>query len=319
MYEYKSPFAMHIEGMLSFKESLGYSKSTHEPSLRNFDRFCMENYPEKALLSEEIVLSWLKKRPQENSGGLKKRANTIRQFGKYLTYMGHQAYILPANFVGGRSGFIPYIFSDEELASFFAATDVYPKGKFNLYRQYVVSFIFRLIYCCGLRPNEARLLETGDVDLTSGRLTIKDTKMNKDRIVMMADDVAELCCRYDKLIKDIFPQRTYFFPNIQGSPYAPNALIHLFRQCWGMAGGNLQANHTPRIYDLRHRFATASLMRCLSSGQDIYAFLPYLSAYMGHVNISNTAYYIHLLPDTLTQSSAIDWERFSSLVPEVNA
>lgn len=119
MYEYKSPFAMHIEGMLSFKESLGYSKSTHEPSLRNFDRFCMENYPEKALLSEEIVLSWLKKRPQENSGGLKKRANTIRQFGKYLTYMGHQAYILPANFVGGRSGFIPYIFSDEELASFF--------------------------------------------------------------------------------------------------------------------------------------------------------------------------------------------------------
>ena len=269
MYEYKSPFAMHIEGMLSFKESLGYSKSTHEPSLRNFDRFCMENYP--------------------------------------------------ANFVGGRSGFIPYIFSDEELASFFAATDVYPKGKFNLHRQYVVSFIFRLIYCCGLRPNEARLLETGDVDLTSGRLTIKDTKMNKDRIVMMADDVAELCCRYDKLIKDIFPQRTYFFPNIQGSPYAPNALIHLFRQCWGMAGGNLQANHTPRIYDLRHRFATASLMRCLSSGQDIYAFLPYLSAYMGHVNISNTAYYIHLLPDTLTQSSAIDWERFSSLVPEVNA
>ena len=269
MYEYKSPFAMHIEGMLSFKESLGYSKSTHEPSLRNFDRFCMENYPEKALLSEEIVLSWLKKRPQENSGGLKKRDNTIRQFGKYLTYMGHQAYILPANFVGGRSGFIPYIFSDEELASFFAATDVYPKGKFNLHRQYVVSFIFRLIYCCGLRPNEARLLETGDVDLTSGRLTIKDTKMNKDRIVMMADDVAELCCRYDKLIKDIFPQRTYFFPNIQGSPYAPNALIHLFRQCWGMAGGNLQANHTPRIYDLRHRFATASLMRCLSSGQDM--------------------------------------------------
>lgn len=128
MYEYKSPFAMHIEGMLSFKESLGYSKSTHEPSLRNFDRFCMENYPEKALLSEEIVLSWLKKRPQENSGGLKKRANTIRQFGKYLTYMGHQAYILPANFVGGRSGFIPYIFSDEELASFLPQPTSIQKG-----------------------------------------------------------------------------------------------------------------------------------------------------------------------------------------------
>ena len=202
MYEYKSPFAMHIEGMLSFKESLGYSKSTHEPSLRNFDRFCMENYPEKALLSEEIVLSWLKKRPQENSGGLKKRANTIRQFGKYLTYMGHQAYILPANFVGGRSGFIPYIFSDEELASFFAATDVYPKGKFNLHRQYVVSFIFRLIYCCGLRPNEARLLETGDVDLTSGRLTIKDTKMNKD---MMAA-IGQLRSYYEKTCPRLVPE-----------------------------------------------------------------------------------------------------------------
>lgn len=63
----------------------------------------------------------------------------------------------------------------------------------------------------------------------------------------------------------------------------------------------------------------AMLMLAVKTGLRIYAFLPYLSAYMGHVNISNTAYYIHLLPDTLTQSSAIDWERFSSLVPEVNA
>jgi hypothetical protein len=317
MCEYRSMFAAQIKEMLLFKERLGYSKSTHEPSLRNFDAFCVERYPEETVLSEEVVLAWLRKRPQENSGGLKKRANTIRQFGKYLAYAGQQAYILPANFVGGQSCFVPYMFSDEELSAFFDATDAYPKGKFNLHRQYVVSVIFRLIYCCGLRPNEARLLETQNVDLTAGRITIKNTKMNKDRIVVMADDVAELCCRYNRLVEDALPQRTYFFPNIQGTAYAPNTLIHLFRQCWVMAGGNLQAEHTPRIYDLRHRFATASLMRCLNSGRDIYAFLPYLSAYMGHANLSDTAYYIHLLPDALIRSCTIDWGRFSSLIPEV--
>ena len=74
-----------------------------------------------------------------------------------------------------------------------------------------------------------------------------------------------------------------------------------------------------RVYDLRHRFATAVLMKWIDRGEDLYTALPYLSAYMGHSDYKDTAYYIHLLPERLLKSSAVNWEHFQALIPEVAA
>ena len=50
---------------------------------------------------------------------------------------------------------------------------------------------------------------------------------------------------------------------------------------------------------------------------NLNAMLPYLSAYMGHSNFSDTAYYIHLMPENLLASAAVDWEKLDALIPEV--
>lgn len=317
MYRYQSRFSVFIQEMLDFKEQLGYAKSTHEPSLRNFDRYCAELYPETETLSKELVLAWLEKRPNENSGGLKKRANTIRQFGKYLDYIEQNAYVLPAGYIGGRSSFTPYILTDEELASFFRAVDRFPASRYVPCRHYVATVFFRLVYCCGLRPNEGRLLKTEDVDLHDGKILICGTKKNRDRIVMMSDDVASLCIQYDDIVRNLSPKREYFFPNPQGSAYAPNTMDQLFRRCWQEANVSRDSNWNPCIYSLRHRFAATVIMNWMDSGQDAQALLPHLSAYMGHASLSATAYYIHLLPSNLTKSASVDWSRFASLIPEV--
>lgn len=47
------------------------------------------------------------------------------------------------------------------------------------------------------------------------------------------------------------------------------------------------------------------------------AMLPYLRAYMGHDRLDETAYYIHILPENLVKSSAIDWDAFNRMFPEV--
>ena len=72
-----------------------------------------------------------------------------------------------------------------------------------------------------------------------------------------------------------------------------------------------------RVYDLRHRFATTLMMKFLDEGEDLNNILPYMSSYMGHSSFEETAYYIHLLPDRLKTSKAIDWEIMESLIPEV--
>jgi len=38
---------------------------------------------------------------------------------------------------------------------------------------------------------------------------------------------------------------------------------------------------------------------------------------MGHSSLSETAHYIHLLPENLVKSAGIDWASFDEMIPEV--
>jgi integrase len=72
-----------------------------------------------------------------------------------------------------------------------------------------------------------------------------------------------------------------------------------------------------RSYFLRHRFASACLNRWIDNGENLTNMLPYLCAYMGHKSLSETAYYIHILPENLIKSTAIDWDKFNSMFSPV--
>jgi len=44
--------------------------------------------------------------------------------------------------------------------------------------------------------------------------------------------------------------------------------------------------------------------------------LTYLSAYMGHSELTSTLYYVHLLPDKLRKAKGIDWDMLSKIYGE---
>lgn len=64
----------------------------------------------------------------------------------------------------------------------------------------------------------------------------------------------------------------------------------------------------PRPYDLRHAFAVHRLTAWYRDGVDLHARLPWLSAYMGHLNMLGTEVYLHATPELLTMAS----ERFAT-------
>jgi integrase len=55
----------------------------------------------------------------------------------------------------------------------------------------------------------------------------------------------------------------------------------------------------PRPYDLRHAFAVQRLTLWYRQGVDLHARLPWLSAYMGHVDIVGTETYLNATPELL--------------------
>lgn len=315
---FKSGLAASMEAMINYKESLGYSRITYEPHFKMIDNYCFKYYPYETSLTKELVLEWSQLHPREQANGFRRRMIAIRELGKYLNAVGIEAYVYPSEFLSPTKRFEPYIFTDSELKAFFNTTDIFPWNKNARYNHYVVPVIYRLIYTCGLRPGEVRNLKCTDVNLETGRIYIRESKSYKDRIVIMSRDMLLLCNKYEKVIESVLMNREYFFINSKGTIVGKQSLMDHFKKCCANAGIiDSNGNIKPRVYDLRHNYATRTFMKWLEEGRDLYVGLPYLSAYMGHYEFSQTSYYIHLIPERLVRSEAIDWNRFSNIIPEV--
>lgn len=316
---FTSRFAKQMDDMLNFKEALGYSKSSYFKFLLNFDRFCGQYHPNESVLKKELIMEWGRMKSGENANGVKRRLIAIREFGKYLDSIGIEAYVVPTEMIGSFKPFVPYIYTESELSAFFHTTDHISAHRNSPLRQFTIPVLFRLLYCCGLRPSEIKNIRRSDINLETGVLFIRESKMHKDRTVVISQDVQALCGKYDALINTVYVDREYFFQSPKGSPYTAEWIQNQFWKCWDVAGITTFHGSHPRVSDFRHNYATRILQKWMDEGKDLYVCLPYMSAYMGHSDFSETAYYIHLLPERLIQTSAIDWKRFDLLIPEVGS
>ena len=184
---YKGPFKEHIQNHIKLKKAVGYKYDTEAIHLKRFDKFILEKYPDATKLTKEIVLDWCSKKPYEAQANQCSRASIIRQFAQYLDSVGIKAYIIPKNYYPAEKRYIPYIYSTDELSRFFAQTDKCQYSSECPYRHLIMPVIFRMIYMCGLRASEARLLKVSDVDLKRGILSIHHSKKDNSRLVPMSD------------------------------------------------------------------------------------------------------------------------------------
>jgi integrase len=315
---FKSGFADKLDAMLEYRTARGYKRETYLRSLIKFDKFCVLRFPQAKELTREIVHAWVDS-AVVTPRGLTGAAATIRQFGKYLNAVDENAYILPDKYSPSRTAFIPYVFTDDELSALFTEIDRLPSNGSNSFFHEIAPVLFRLIYTCGLRPNEGRELLTENINLVSGEIFIRKTKQKKERIVVMSDDMLSMCRRYDVRRNIIFHSSLYYFPADDGNALESAKILAALNKAWTAATCTPQnpVPHSIRVYDLRHRFASACLNRWLDEGKNLMAMLPYLRAYMGHGNLSETAYYIHILPENLVKTPAIDWSIFNAMFTEV--
>lgn len=313
-----SGFAHDLENMIALKCALSYSENTYQERARSFDRHCFNTHPGQKELTQAVVLSWLKPEPEKSLQTIHGKAAFVRALGKYQKSIGKAAYILPDRFTAGGTVFIPYLFGDDELAALFHEIDQYQYPR-DPFRPLLFSTYFRMTYTCGLRPNEGRNLRRNEVDLNSGEVRVIETKRHKSRTVMMSEDMLSLAKSYASIRDAAFPESVYFFPAPGGGPYSAQKIQGKFKWFFARTKPGIPKDLLPavRVYDLRHRFATAVLNRWLDEKKELSSRLPYLQTYMGHKDWEATAYYIHLLPENLVKSAGIDWEAMNRLIPRV--
>lgn len=312
---FKDRLTTSFEEMMKYRQAIGQATATYRSSVPPFINFCAETHPYANHITSEMIDEWLAFYPYSNNS----KAiflSLLREYTKYLNFLGFEDFIPDEDYSVKRTVFNPYLFNDSELSGLFNTIDSYT-GKTSGKRylpQVVLPVYSRLLYCCGLRPQEPPALRTEDIDLETGDVYIRQSKRHKDRHIIISKDMLDLCRRYDS----VAGKRQWFFQKWDGSPYETSWYNQLWRKLLVISG--IQWHGTPRPYDLRHAFASRNIIRWLDNGKDVMELLPYLSAYMGHSELTSTLYYIHLLPENLRRSKAIDWELLSRIygkaVPE---
>jgi integrase/recombinase XerD len=313
---YESSFKDYIQSHLDLKQAIGYKYETEADHLKRFDQFLAENYPLATSLTKKIVLNWCRKKSYEAQANQCTRASILRQFAKYLDSIGVEAYILPKGYFPSEKQYVPHIFTHAELSRFFTQTDQCRYCSEFPGRHLIMPVLFRMIYTCGLRVSEARLLKDGDVDLENGILTIQHSKMDNSRLVPMSDSLAERCRRYSKEVHPFSPPEDYFFPAPGGKPMTIGNVYKNFRKFLWQAGiSHNGRGYGPRVHDFRHTYAVHCLKKWVEQEKDLAAYLPVLKTFLGHDSFEETAYYLRLTADVFPEITLKFETWFPGIIP----
>lgn len=287
---------------IEFRSSLGFSKKSLEERASTFDKFLYKHFFKNNKLTQEMINLWAEKRQYEHQNGKRARLSTSATFLKYLKEIHYCDLSIPPESIPKSQHFNPYILSDNDISNLFKAADTMSVHKLCPNREYVMPVMLRMMYCCALRPGEARNLLRDDIDFSNGTIFIRQSKKHKDRIIWMSEDLFILCKRYD----DIFGSRYFFFTSPTNNKYTPSWLRSQFDIC--LKKSELyNKSPRPRLYDLRHAAVSRIILKWLEEGISSIEMLYRLKVHLGHEKFEDTMWYLHTLPNNLVNSTNIDW------------
>jgi len=295
-----------VEEYLNLRRSLGFKLVEAGKGLHDFVTYMEQR--RASYITQALALAWAQQPSNVQPAHWAQRLSFVRGFARYRSASDSRTQIPPQGllpFQPKRAR--PYLYSDDEIKSLLsAALKMSCHFERGALRPWVYHCLFGLLSVSGLRLGEARNLELQDVDLKAAVLTIRAAKFGKNRMVPLHSSTCKVLADYIDRRNRHWARRPvspYLFVSSRGNRL-DNGEIHrtfyaLSRQI-GLRGPC--DSHGPRLHDMRHRFATTALVAWYRAGQDPERRLPLLSAYLGHVHIADTQWYLNGSPELMREA-----------------
>jgi integrase/recombinase XerD len=290
-----------LEDYVSIRRSLGSQLRQPASLLRNFVAFLRT---EGALrITTTLALRWATQPTGVEPYRWAARLGMVRRFAIWYSAMDSRTEIPSVDLLPfRRRRKPPHIYSEEEIERILRRTRQLPSSK--KLRARTFTTLFGLLVASGMRINEALSLDRSDVDLERGILHIRRTKFRKSRYVPVHPTTVAALKKYaegrDRLLPA--PSTPAFFISERGRRIPAKTAQYNFAKVSQQLGLRAPAKYHgcgPRLHDLRHRFATRTLIRWYRTGLDVERELPKLSAYLGHVHVNDTYWYLEAVPELL--------------------
>jgi len=212
--------------------------------------------------------------------------------------------------------FQPYIYTHDQFRRLVEMTDILSNSRRCQVQPATFRTLLLLLYGTGLRISEALSFTLADVDLPASLLTVRNTKFFKTRWVPIGPQLTAVLVTYAKTRRQLpRPARksSAFLATLRGNGLTRSTAERIFRMLCERAGirrmdgGRFQ----PRLHDIRHTFALNRLISWYREGKDVQRLLPFLSTYMGHVDVAATQRYLTMTPELLNEAS-LRFQRYAT-------
>lgn len=303
--------------------SLSDSARKHELCyLRRFDAYVAARLKSYGCITETFISEWVGTLSGKSSS-VENEVIVIRQFLNFIRLSGERVSLPSVPKV--RDDYVPYIFSDMELDRIFWAADnvIQKEPKADPYLVVEFPVILRLLYGCGLRIGETLKISMADVDLESGILRMVNTKGDKHRLVPMSSGMADILTRYC-MAMGLFGKNTgWLFPASKSDSHiSDKAVKHRFETILRDNGIRPERRRKhergPCLHCMRHVFAFKSFAQAERHGRHLDDAIPFLSIYLGHEGINETAGYLKFSGELFPESVDAFGDFMDGLLPEVD-
>jgi integrase/recombinase XerD len=295
-----SVLAPYLARYLDLKEALGRRYSIERAVLRHLDSFLGATGTD---LSAESFSHWSQGLEHLTSGVRRNHMRIVRNFCLYRRRTVLLCFVPElALFPSLHQSIRPYIFTEAEIALLLRAADGLGAVTGSPLRRETFRLAIVLLYTTGLRRGELLRLVVGDYDAQGRTLLVRQSKFHKSRLLPLSEDASRELDGYlrARRVQHLAVSKDaplLWSPWSNGKAYTAGGFAQRIRSLLKTAGIRTTAGGPPRVHDLRHTFAVHALLRWYRTGVDVQAKLPFLSTYMGHVNVVSTEHYLHFVDE----------------------
>jgi integrase/recombinase XerD len=268
-----NPLQDALDDYLSTRRSVGFKLRETEHMLRDYVAYLDRR--DATTTTTDLALTWAKQPINVAPHRWHQRLTAVRGFAKYLHALDAAAEVPPANLlVAQRARTAPYIYSELDVAALLAgAATLAPPFRADTYRT-----LLGLLAVTGMRVGEAIRLDCQDVNWTDGLLTIRASKFNRSREVVLHPTTVDALRSYQRLCRSL----------VRGAGLEKKT----------------SSQRRPRLHDLRHTFAVNTIINWYRDGLDAGDRLYLLSTYLGHIDPKGTYWYLSGIPELLELAGA---------------
>lgn len=291
-----SPLRAALADYLAVRRALGYKLERAEKLLGQFIAYLEERGAQT--ITVEHALSWAML-PGGGEAWRALRMSVVRGFAAHLQTIDPACEVPPAELLPSPPHrATPFLYSSEQVAALLEAAGTlrgtHPAATYRT--------LIGLLAVTGMRIGEALALDREDIDSREGAILVRETKFAKSRELALHPSTVEALLRY--LGRADRPRAAAstdaVFVSVRGARLAYSSARGTFVRLVDRAGiAPRSASCRPRLHDLRHSFAVATLLDAYRDGGEPQERLALLSTYLGHADPANTYWYLSAAPELM--------------------